>query len=275
MTDTQSPFGAYAPGSMASALIRKAQSMPVSWLGRRSALFIRKAVLKTSPAPVMDVTVEGLKLRLYMNDNVSERKFLFMPQFFDKQERDLIRAKLPADGVFVDIGANAGIYTMTAAARLTAGGRVLAVEPNPAVLTRLKFNAALNGFEDRIRIEQACVAGEAGTIDLVLDDTNLGGSSIALRRSSHKITVDAWPLAEILKRHGISHVDMLKIDVEGAEDIALIPFLTAAPRDMLPAHIILENSPAEWKQDLKGALEKAGYALKATTRMNMIWQRAG
>lgn len=263
-----SDFGRCALGGLNVCILKAAQAMPVSWLGRRLALILRKLVL-LQKMDIVDATVDGLKLRLHLKDNVSERKFLFMPQFFDTEERKLLKTMLRPHDVFIDIGANAGIYSLTAAAR---GAKVLAIEPNPAVLERLSFNAALNGFD--VTTEQAAVSDSAGTFDLTLDRTNLGGASLVEARSREKISVRCDTLLDILKKHWISRVTALKIDIEGAEDKALIPFFGAAPSSLHPAIIILENAKSGWRQDLPGALEKAGYALEQTTRMNMIWRKA-
>lgn len=261
-----SGFGAYKLGPLPSRLLALAQAMPVSWAGRRGALALRRLALLKKPA-IVDAEVEGLRLRLHTQDNVSERKFLFMPQFFDPFERALLRERI-GGGVFVDVGANAGIYSLTAAAGGAA--RVLAIEPNPAVLGRLLFNARANGFD--IATEQAGVAEAAGTFDLVLDDSNLGGSSLSLARGARKIAVPCLPLADILDRHGITRVDALKIDIEGAEDRALVPFFNAAPPALFPRLLILEDSRGSWRLPLPAALEKAGYALLKRTRMNLVWQ---
>jgi FkbM family methyltransferase len=270
MSDFTSPFGTYSLKKREAQLLRWAQGMPATWFGRRAALILRKSVLVNDHTTV-DATVDNLKMRLYMKDNVSERKFLFMPQFFDNFERSLLKKELPQGGVFVDIGANAGIYTLTAAAIVGAGGHVLSVEPNPAVLDRLKFNMALNGFERCVQVEQSCVSDAEGTVELTLDDTNLGGSSLVAERSSKKISVSAYPLLHIVSKHRLPRIDALKIDIEGAEDRALIPFFATAPREMFPRILILENSEKQWRQDLKGALEKAGYSLLKATRMNFVY----
>ncbi|MBI3441273.1 MAG: FkbM family methyltransferase, partial [Proteobacteria bacterium] len=175
VNDLQSPYGTYALGKHQNQLLRWAQSMPLSWLGRRSALALRKAVLLRGPA-IVDAVVDGLKFRLYTKDNVSERKFLFMPQFFDHDERSLLKKTLKAGDTFVDVGANAGVYALTAAALVGDQGRVVAIEPNPSVLERLQFNSALNGFNNRFFFEQSGVSDTEGSFDLNLDDRNLGGS---------------------------------------------------------------------------------------------------
>lgn len=268
--DITSPFGTYALSGWRAFCLKRAQQMPVNWLGRRGALLMRKLVLKTGP-DVIDAEADGLRYRLYMRDNVSERKYLFLPQFFDARERDLLRRQLPQGGVFVDIGANAGIYSLCGAAAVGETGRVISIEPNPAVAERLAYNLSLNGFTGRCHIEQCGVSDQAGQFDLVLDESNLGGSSLALQRSDKTISVRCDTLIDILARLDVSRIDALKIDIEGAEDRALIPFFNAAPRSLLPALVVIENSPHDWQQDLPAAFTAAGYVLAQTTRMNRIY----
>ncbi len=268
--DLEKAFGTYALNKHHSQLLHWAQSVPLSWLGRRAALILRKAVLRRRQ-PIIDATVDGLKLRLYMQDNVSERKFLFMPQFFDPYERGLLKRSLTEGSIFVDVGANAGIYSLTAAPLVGETGRVLAIEPNPVVLERLKFNAALNGMDKRVIGAQYGVSDTEGSFDLTLDDSNLGGSSLVAERSSRKINVACFKLLSLIQKHQLQKIDALKIDIEGAEDKALVPFLAEAPRSLYPKILILENSPQDWKQDLPAALAKAGYSHQKTTRMNQVW----
>ncbi len=268
--DISSPFGRYALSGWRATCLRAAQAMPASWLGRRGALLLRKLVLKGGP-DIIDAEVEGLRFRLYMRDNVSERKYLFLPQFFDAEERALLRKTLGGGGVFVDIGANAGIYSLCGAAAVGASGRALSIEPNPVVGARLAFNIALNDFQGRSAIEQCGVSDAAGQFDLVLDESNLGGSSLSLQRSDKTISVRCDTLLDILARNGITYIDALKIDIEGAEDRALIPFFESAPRTLLTKLIVIENSPKDWRQDLPAAFVAAGYDLAKTTRMNRIY----
>ncbi len=249
-----------------------AQSMPVNWFGRRAALLCRKVVLKQD-YKIVDAQVDGLKLRLYMTDNVSERKFLFLPQFFDRFERQTLKEHLSQGDIFVDVGANAGIYTLTAAALVGAAGQVLSIEPNPVVLERLTFNMALNDFQPQMRIEQAGVSDADGVFDLVFDEGNLGGSSLVNIRSDRKISVRCMPLLSIVQKHGLPRIDAMKVDIEGAEDQALIPFFADAPSHLHPKILIIEHSPWDWKQDLPAALRAAGYDLMRVTRMNMVWEK--
>jgi FkbM family methyltransferase len=269
------PFGHYRLTGLDAALLRAAQRMPRTWAGRRAALALRRVVLRSTP-PTVDAEVEGLKLRLYPEGNVCERKFLFMPRFFDPDERALIDAELPADGVFVDVGANVGLYTLWAARRLGEKGRVLALEPNPVVFARLVYNLALNGLEDRVTALQCGAADREGAFDLHLDPTNLGGGSLTPEAGleGEVIRVPCRPLLALLAEHRLERVDMLKIDVEGAEEQVLPPFLKAAPADRHPHTVIMEDSTRRWGGDLIAEMEALGYRVACRTRMNFILRKS-
>jgi len=270
------PFGQFRLHGLDAALLRAAQRMPPGWAGVRAALVLRRVVLRTSPSPI-DAEVEGLKLRLYPEGNVCERKFLFMPRFFDPDERALIDAELPSDGVFVDVGANVGLYTLWAARRLGEKGRVLALEPNPVVFARLVFNLALNGLQERVTALQCGAADRDGAFDLHLHPINLGGGSLTPEegQAGDTIRVPCRPLEALLAEHGLERVDILKIDVEGAEELVLPPFLKSAPASRHPRTLIMEDSTGRWRGDLVGDLEALGYRVACRTRMNFILRKAG
>ncbi len=254
-----------------SGLIRLAQRQPATWLGRRRALLLRRLALALHSGPI-DAEVEGIRFRFRPHDNVGERKFLFMPRFFDPEERALLRAALPPDGVFVDIGANVGIYALTAACAPGFAGRVLAFEPNPVALARLRGNIALNDADDRIEVLPFALADAEGEVTLHLDPANLGGGSIERAGAGGGgVTVAARPLAAVLAERGVARIDVLKIDVEGAEHRVLLPFFAQAPAALYPRHLIVERS--EWPADLLGVLAAQGYAETGTSKMNHIFTR--
>ena len=271
-------FGKYSLTGWRARLLNLAQTMPATWLGKRLALICRKLVLKNGPA-IIDSTIDQIHFRLHMRDNVSERKFLFLPQFFDVYERKLLNQHLGSNSVFVDIGANAGIYTLTAAAR---GAKVLAVEPNPAVLERLYFNLVANDLSEKVATVQKGVANTTGSFELKLDPDNLGGSSLLTRNSVTKssdtrknaasLTINCDLLENILLHAGINSIDILKIDIEGAEDQALIPFFETASKSLYPQFFIIENSEQQWQHDLPALFESHDYQRIKRTRMNSIWQ---
>lgn len=272
--EPDAPFGTYAPSGLVRSLIGICQAQKVGPLGRRVALWLRRVAMMAH-GPIFDVTVRGINLRLHPSDNVGERKFLFMPQFFDPEEMRLLAEKLPADGIFVDIGANVGLYSLNAARHLGPGGRVLALEPGPEAIRRLKGNLSLNRTLADITHVDCAIGDREGTMILRLDSRNLGGSSLVHDRGGEGLPVRVRPLLDVLTEKGITRIDMLKIDVEGAEDKALIPFFTTAPIGLHPAWLIIERSEDSWAADLLGTLARHGYHAVGNSKMNWLFTKTG
>lgn len=275
MTDAaQPPYGTYRLDGWRLSLLGLAQSRKPGWLGRRLALAARRLVLKGRSKPV-DAVADGFRMRVHVGDNVSERKFLFMPQFCDIAERDYLRGHLSPDGTFLDIGANAGIYTLTAA-RVYAGlggkGRVLAVEANPTMQARLSYNVDLNELGGHVRLVPTALSDRTGEVEFHISSSNLGESGL-IATGGTAIRVPCQTLPDLLRDQGIERVDGMKIDVEGMEDVILKPFFNAAPENLYPRFIIIENSAGKWRTDLFGLLAERGYRLHAQRRMNSILVR--
>lgn len=270
--DTEA-FGTYAPSGFWQSYLHWLHRIPNNATGRKLALALRKPFIKAVPSPV-DAEMQGIRMRVYLHGNISERKFLTMPQFVDVYERQCIREHLPVDGVFIDIGANAGIYTLNAARHLGPKGQVLAIEPHPVMRGRIATNVALNDFSATINIAPYGVSAEEGTFRLHLHGSNLGESSLVHSHGENEgIEVLCKPLEAILAEYGIDKVDMLKIDIEGAEDKALMPFFQTAPAELFPQWIIIEDSRKEWDTGFLPLLETRGYAIDKVARMNLVLHR--
>jgi len=274
------PFGTFSPTGMAARLLGIAQQAPRNPLGKQLARIARAIYLWRAPSPA-DVTVGDLRLRCHLTDNTCERKFVFTPWRFDTRELAAIAEVMPGDGVFIDVGANVGIYSLHVATRLGPRGRVVAFEPFETAYRRLTFNieATRAGRDAWPRIDAVCagIADEEGSRELALDGGNLGGNSIAAAArfsdagSTNRVRVACRPLLAALQDLEVARIDALKIDIEGAEDMALCPFLDAAPSSLLPLRIVLENSDASWKRDLRGALVARSYQPLLRTRLNSVY----
>lgn len=283
MPDTRSPFGRFAPSAGYLRLLNLAWHAPKNPFGKQLARAARGLYLWRAPLPA-DITIGEMRLRCYLRDNTSERKFVFTPWRFDPLERSAMNSALPRDGVFVDVGANVGIYTLTAALMLGPGGRIVALEPFPPAYERLKFNieATRAGRTDWPRIDalQIGISNNEDARELRIDSGNLGGGSIAAgpaRFSEHgpggTVTISCKRLSRVLDDCGVERIDVLKIDIEGAEDVALCPFLAEAADQRLPRRLIVENSEELWKSDLRAAIAARGYRTLLRTRLNTVYAR--
>jgi FkbM family methyltransferase len=276
------PFGSYKPAPMLNWLLAVCHREHGPRSSRLLAPVLRKIMTKLAPLPV-DICVDGIKLRCQLTDNYSEKKFVFTPWRYDCQERQLLREKLPADGVFLDIGANIGLYTLTAMQVIGETGRILAFEPNPATRQRLLYNTAANkspASAAALTVLDIGIADTDSQFVLQLDSSNLGASSISNNNRSRlqqtdsrrtDVVINCKPLLSVLHEQQIKSIDVIKIDIEGAEDKAMGPYLREAPASLLAKLIIIENSPHLWCEDIFALLKQRGYQRILHNRMNSVF----
>src|SRR5688572_30048881 len=96
--DTKSlPFGKYKLLGIQKAFLCLIYILPANFLGRKIGLMLRWIFLRIWRQKCYDHQVQGIKARFYVNGNVSEKKFFFMPQFYDLYEREFIASNLSPD----------------------------------------------------------------------------------------------------------------------------------------------------------------------------------
>lgn len=273
--DLESPWGRYAPGPWPRFWIRVGRAVPEGRLWSRLALLIRRLARLGLTGPV-DTTVWGQRLRLAARGGVSEGRILFLPQLWDSWERRLLGDLLPAGSVFVDVGANAGGYTFWAASVVGPGGRVLAIEPDPALAARLAFNAESNRSVAPIDVVAVALADREGEGELILDSANTGENRLAPDTGTEvpeeRVVVPVRTLQRVLEDAGVDRVQVLKVDVEGGEQAILEPFLRTAPPGSWPRVILAELKRAGGADDaLVDLLEDRGYRLAQRGRLNGLF----
>jgi FkbM family methyltransferase len=274
MQDT-APFGTYAPTGFVRWAIERTRAFSANWISWRLLFLLRRMVAAVLRGAPVDVEALGARMRLYPYNNICEKKVLFTPQFFDPEELELLRARMHEGFTFVDVGANIGAYTLFVGALAGPSARILAVEPQADVFDRLTYNIQLNPH-GTIKAVDCAVADKPGELTMFVDPRNRGESSVKIVGSSQAPTVRvaAKTLLELLKDEGFSHVDAVKLDVEGAEDIILEPFLRDAPPALRPRLLIIEDGSRQWQTDLPALLEATGYRLVVKTRLNFVYELA-
>jgi len=233
------------------------------------ALWLRKP-LKDSLSEWVDVVVWGLRLRLRARGNLSEQRMIFMPQFLDRAERLEIASELRNGGVFLDIGANAGAYSLWAASIGGPGTRIEAFEPDPELCTSLRFNKDENALWS-INIHVLALGRREGEMSLIRGKANRGENRVQEVVTGDALSVRMSTLPRFLGEHGIQKIDVLKIDIEGYECDALEPLFLETPRVMWPGLLICEVVHDE-DNELTALLQKNGYRLTARGRLNGIYR---
>ena len=161
---------------------------------------------------------------------------------------DFIKNNLKDDDVFVDIGANQGFYTLLVRKNFP-DAKIIAIEPDPYSLEKLKINLDLNDFVDsKITICEKAAGTKRETLELMINDGgNRSGSSVIIdQREFNKkqiksvVEIFAEPLLDILKESGATKVTCMKLDIEGYEFPVLSKFFEDADELLWPRSIVLE-----------------------------------
>jgi FkbM family methyltransferase len=126
---------------------------------------------------------------------------------------------IPDDSIVLDLGAHIGVFSIyaTTTARNVV---VYAYEPYPDFCTALRGNVRLNRRDETVHCFSVAVASETGTRELYLG----GGqfffpSVVGPTKGDHveQMVVPCTTLREIMEVNRLEHIDLLKMDCEGAE----------------------------------------------------------
>ncbi len=213
----------------------------------------------SNPIPIVLDRI-GIRRSPYILRTRSGSRFLVRPSTGDRYAayevfglqvyRAAERWLKPGD-VAIDVGANIGCFSLLAASRVGAHGRVIAVEPEQSAFEILSANIRLNGLTQIAALRMA-VTGSGHDVEVIVSSTQLF-TSIYPVVDRHKVEgatqrVSGTTLQALLKSHDIDQVDLLKLDCEGAEhDIiaGMTPSLARRIRRILmEVHEVPGKSPS-------------------------------
>lgn len=230
------PLWANIVASMTRRLPR-GKSRFIEWLCRNSEdRFIAR----------MPAQIGGYQFDCSLRDMLARE--VFFAGCFATQEIAFLRGVLKPGMNFVDVGANWGLFSMVAAFLVGPSGMVAAMEPDPRIFGKLKANLERNHLR-QVRIFEVAIADRDSNLLLAAHDhsgTNWGISRLIEGGAADEITfnVPSRRLDPLLDEAGFQTVDLLKIDVEGAEDMVL-QGMAAGLSSHRYRRILLELHPAE------------------------------
>lgn len=223
---------------------------------------------KNQDLPV-DLNYHDLKLRLFPNNNSIESKILFSSKVREKVELKYMKSYLKNGGIFVDIGANIGYYSLMAAK--FGAKKVVAAEPNPTIYSRFLKLIELNNFKKIIHAYKTGIGKNKDTLELTICPHDMGSSSVCNSKIvGHKVNIPIAPLSDLMDKENIDKIDVLKIDIEGMEDKALFPYLQNIQKENFPKMIIIEDNQDIWEKNILEWMLSNGYQIKDKTRGNYI-----
>ncbi len=133
-----------------------------------------------------------------------------------------IKERLTIGSVFVDAGANIGVYSILASSIVGDEGKVISIEMIPLTIKRLKKHIMMNNQQNINIIEQALSDTKDETIVANVPNNKYGMASIEIIHNgieTESVKVMTTTLSHVLAN--VDKVDLMKMDIEGAELKAL------------------------------------------------------
>ncbi len=216
------------------------------------------------------VTRQGLRWQLDLREGIDLSIYAF--RSFEPSVARAYRSLVKPGDVVLDIGANVGAHTLPLARAVGETGRVVAFEPTAWAFAKLEANLALNPeLACRVRAEQVMLVGEE---EAALPASIYSSWPLVSGREVHAqhrgqlmatdqaraVTLDAYAAAHVIDR-----VDLVKLDVDGAE-----PDVLRGGRETLARCrpvLVMELAPyiydgTDGFEQLLGSLEGHGYRIE-------------
>ena len=254
------------PAASRFAKMLRGTPNPPAALPPRAADSHETLALRDAPIPrgvflgehrVLTQTTRGVRLILDARDIIMTPIVLLHGEWEPETSRALLDILRPGMN-FVDVGANMGYFTSLAGLAVRGGGQVWAFEPDPVSYEFLADNVALNWLFENIRLERKGVYSRSTTLTLFKREKYVGNTSLG--------EVDADDLARIMDRQtphqvevvslddyflpGGQRIDLLKIDVEGAEP-HVIQGMAGLLRAQPGMRLMIEWSPGQIRRTMK------------------------
>ncbi len=184
---------------------------------------LKRRVWKLAKPPFEIPWLYGTRVLVSARDQTSQ--VLFLTGVFEPNEFVFLDRVLKPGMTFLDIGANIGLYSLFAAAKVGPAGTVVSLEPSSREFKKLQSNVELNGFR-QVQLLRVAASDHAGSAELRIANEEQAGLN-TLGQFAHDTglagneTVRLERIDELGRRLELARVDVIKMDVEGAELYAL------------------------------------------------------
>lgn len=234
---------------------------------------------RLNPNQLILAEIQGSRMYVDSRDTVIAHALLTVG-FMELSETEFLKKNLKPGMVFVDVGANIGYFTLLAARLVGERGKVYAFEPAPDTFALLVKSIELNHYQNIVPIQKA-VSNQAGQTLVYQEQATSGGTSLAsnnLQELAGSVPVETITLNQFFT-NGASgtRVDILKMDIQGAEALAMEGATDLLAQDHL--QILIEFWPYGLRNlhsdpvELLRRFHEAGFKLIIMGEYGLRWTR--
>ena len=269
-------FGTYALPVSRQELRERADRFGDSRWGRWAISYYRKRAFNGLSDPFDVEIIDGVRTRLWPRTSRCEKRVFAGQQVWDHVERHALLKALETSKsktfVFMDIGANVGLYSLILAAhakKLAKKTKILAIEPDITNRSRLEFN--IKASEADISVLPYAISDKPGAGHISGGETNRGEAKLQDNIADEN-SVEIETLHRICTTKKLSHIDAMKVDIEGQDFKALTAFFKTTPKKLWPQLLILETG----REPMTALLElciKHGYTITQRAGINSVLER--
>jgi FkbM family methyltransferase len=178
-------------------------------------------------------STDGFEMRIMPNELIG--RHIYLTGEFDRTNVEVLcNFSIPGD-TLLDVGANVG-YVSACFLKNVQDAKVIAVEPQPGILELLKSNLEQFG-QDRYKVVPVALSDrdEQGWFEIC--DRNRGASRLVAEKNNQATAVEMWSGARFFSNLAITQLDLVKLDVEGHEEVVFracrLAFERLQPRAIL------------------------------------------
>jgi FkbM family methyltransferase len=204
----------------------------------------------------------GARAVVFVDDYVGRAMYVWGEH--DPKITSVLDAVLSPGDTVLDIGANLGTVSLFACKKVGETGHVHCFEPQPLVAQCLRMSIMINGYRQGT-VHECGLSNQSGSAEMaILQAGNLGTAAIvseAVQSSTAKIRVRLENADEYIRALGCQRVSLVKIDVEGHEEV-ILGSMRDWMQEMKPSVVLFEcfvGKDGFWAERVVGLLAGWGY----------------
>jgi FkbM family methyltransferase len=212
--------------------------MKLSTLFKKIALELTKLKYPSYLKKVVQARIHDFDILVLANEDVGRSIAVF--HRYEKRDSDLLKLIIKDGDVCIDAGANIGFYTLLMAGA-TPTGTVHSFEPMPLNWHLLNASVCLNGMKNII-LNNVALGEKRGnsSFSASVDGAYSSMVDVGRKKESEKIIVSVETLDDYLAESNVQRVNIMKVDVEGAEGLVLNGARKLFSSDNKPRLVLLE-----------------------------------